>query len=376
MKVAFAGGGTGGHVYPALSVAAALRRAVAAPEPLDLLYLGVRGKADGDLVQREGIAYRAISAGPLRVGSVTGSARGGLRLLRGVAEASRILREFRPDLLFATGGYGSVGAGLAARLLRLPLLLFLPDVEAGLAVRLLGRFAGRIAVSVPPALASVPSAKGVVTGYPVRPAFFEAERAAARARLGLHAALPTLLVSGASSGAASLNRAVAAFAPDFLRVGQLLHLSGAADEGWLQAERERLPDQLRERYHLYAYLHDDMAQALAAADLAVMRAGASTLGELPAARLPAVLVPGEYEGWDQSPNARYLEGEGAAVMLPQSRLGELQPVVMGLLGDGGRREAMKEALGRLAQPEAAARLAALVCELAGRPQAASVRGAA
>jgi UDP-N-acetylglucosamine--N-acetylmuramyl-(pentapeptide) pyrophosphoryl-undecaprenol N-acetylglucosamine transferase len=363
MRVAFCGGGTGGHVYPALTVAAALRRL--APEPPELLYVGVRGKIDADLATREGMPFEAVTAGPLRVGSLTGTARGSLKLVAGIVEAVRILGRFRPDVVFATGGYGSVGVGLAARLRRRPLLLFLPDVEAGLAVRTLARVASRIAVTVPPALASMPSEKSQLTGYPVRPAFFEADRAAARQRLGLHPELPLLLVSGASSGANALNQAVNGWAADFLRLGQLIHLCGPIDEPWLRSARDALPADLRERYHLHAYLHDGMADALAAADLAVMRSGASTLGELPAARLPAVLVPGEYEGWDQSPNASFLQASGAAVLLPQARIGELKALVFELLADDSRRRRMQESLARLARPDAADRLARLVLEMAG-----------
>ena len=378
IRVAFSGGGTGGHVYPALTVADALRESTAESGPVELLYLGVRGKVDHDLVRRAGIDFHAISASPLRGASLPASASSAVRLAKGTAEAYRILHRFRPDVVFATGGYGSGGAGLAARLLRRPLLLFLPDVEAGIAVRALARFADRIAVTVPPALAAMPALKSTLTGYPVRPAFFAAEREAARAQLGLDAALPVLLVSGASSGASSLNRAIAACAPALLPASQIVHLCGHEEEAWLRSTRATLPLELQERYHLYAYMHDDMALALAAADLAVMRAGASILGELPAARLPAVLVPGEYEGWDQGPNARYLEAKGAAVTLPQSRLGELQSTVLSLFEDEARCEAMKRALAGLARPDAANRLAALVREMAGQAQAAaaSVGGAA
>lgn len=375
MKVVFCGGGTGGHVYPALTVAAALREICSAEttpqarQPLDLLYVGVKGKMDAGLVERAGIPFKSVDARPLRTGTLAGTARGGLTMAAGTVAAARILRAFQPDVVFATGGYGSAGVGLAARLLGRPLLLFLPDVEPGLAVKALMRVADRIAVTVPPALSAVPAAKAVLCGYPVRRQFFEADREAARQHLGMHPELPALLVSGASSGANSINRAVAAMASDFLRLGQIVHLSGAKDAAWLRDEREKLPAELRERYHLFDYLHEDMAQALAAADIAVMRSGASTLGELPAARLPAVLVPGEYEGWDQSPNARYLESEGAAVMLPQARLGgELRSTVMDLLGDGERRARMRKALARLARPGAAADLARLVMEMAGVPQ--------
>jgi UDP-N-acetylglucosamine--N-acetylmuramyl-(pentapeptide) pyrophosphoryl-undecaprenol N-acetylglucosamine transferase len=199
----------------------------------------------------------------------------------------------------------------------------------------------------------------------VRPAFFEAKREEGRQRLGLDAKLPVVLVSGASSGANALNRAVAARALSFVESAQLLHLSGRADEAWLRSEREQLPQELRQRWQIHAYLHEEMPYALAAADLAVIRAGASVLGELAAARLPAVLVPGVYEGHDQTPNARYLEEAGAAVLLPQTRLSDLAAVVLSLLGDKGNLEAMREALARLARPEAAEELAKLVLATAG-----------
>ncbi|HLF76491.1 MAG TPA: glycosyltransferase [Dehalococcoidia bacterium] len=366
MKVAFCGGGTGGHVYPALTVANALRSVCAeASEPLELLYIGVRGKLDRDLVQRENIPFEAVTAGPLRTQTLLGTARGALKLLAGTVQAYGIIGRFRPDVVFATGGYGSVGVGLAARLRRLPLLLFEPGPEAGLAVRLLARLADHIAVTIPPAFDVMPAGKTQLLGYPVRPAFFEAERRFACERLGLDPNVPVLLVSGASSGANRLNQAIAARLTAYLKLAQLVHLCGANDEAWLQDERAQLPPDLQQRYHLDAYLHEDMAQALAAADLAVMRSGASVLGELPATRLPAILVPGEYEGWDQSNNARYLESEGAAVMLPQSRLGELYETVSALLADTARLQAMREALSRLTRPDAAERLARLTMEMAG-----------
>ncbi len=363
MRVAFSGGGTGGHVYPALTVAAALR--VAGPG-VELLYLGVRGRIDGELVARAGIAFEPITARPLRVGSLTGGAKGGIAVAAGAAEATRILRRFRPDAVFATGGYGSVGAGFAARLLRLPLVLFEPGPESGLAVRLLARLATTVVVTIPPALRGMPAEKTRLIGYPVRPGFFAAGRDAGRAHFGLDADLPALLVSGASSGASVINKAVAAFAPGFLRSAQLIHLSGARDEEWLRSERAALPEELQPRYHLHAYLHDDMALAFAAADLAVMRSGASVLGELPAAGLPAVLIPGEYEGWDQSANARYLESEGAATLLPQSRLDALHPTVMQLIADTRRLAAMRDTLARLARPDAAQQIARLVLDSAAR----------
>ena len=364
MRIAFCGGGTGGHVYPALAVTAALRK-LAGGRNLDLLYIGVRGKIDQEIAEREGMAFRAVTAGPLRVGSILGRAQGTLKLTTGTAQAFSILRSFKPDVVFASGGYGSVGVGFASRLRRRKLLLFLPDVEAGMAVKALAKVADRIAVTVPSAQAAMPEGKTVLTGYPVREAFFEAERSNAREKLGLDPHLPTLLVSGASSGASRLNHAVSSWATEFLQIGQLVHLCGAADEPWLRAGVEMLPEELQSRYHLYGYMHDEMPLAMAAADLAVMRAGASVLGELPATRLPAVLVPGEYEGWDQTPNAKYLEENDASVMLTQDRIDELQSMVMYLINNETRLANMRAALGRLAKPDASENLARLLLVMAG-----------
>jgi UDP-N-acetylglucosamine--N-acetylmuramyl-(pentapeptide) pyrophosphoryl-undecaprenol N-acetylglucosamine transferase len=360
MRIVFCGGGTGGHVYPALTVADALRERLGSS--LELLYIGVRGRMDAELVARAGIPFRAVTAGPLRVDNPVRAGQGVMKLVAGAAEAYSVLGEFKADAVFATGGYGSVGVGIAARLRRLPLIVFLPDVAAGLAVKTLARIATRLAVTVPRALDAMPPGKTTLTGYPVRRAFFDVSRERARDQLGLHPALPVLLVAGGSTGATAINRDVAGWLDNFLRVGQIVHVSGQNDAAWLEAERGRLVPELQERYHLFPYMHDDFPSALAAADLAVMRAGASTLGELPAAGLPAVLVPGEFS--DQAVNARYLEEEGAAVMLPQSRLGELETTVMGLLADGDRRRAMRDALGRLARPEATARLADLILDAA------------
>jgi UDP-N-acetylglucosamine--N-acetylmuramyl-(pentapeptide) pyrophosphoryl-undecaprenol N-acetylglucosamine transferase len=128
--------------------------------------------------------------------------------------------------------------------------------------------------------------------------------------------------------------------------------------------------ELKQRYHLHGYVHEDIARVLAAADLAVMRAGASTLGELPASRLPAILIPGDFS--DQTLNARYLEQEGAAIMLPQSSLDELSGLVTNLLADEARLQRMRDSLAELARPNAANKLASLIAEMAGVRQEVAV----
>jgi len=368
--VVLSGGGTGGHIYPALAVAEALRREAGPEGPPELLYIGVRGRMDERIVGPSGLPFEAVRAGPLRVRSPIGFVRGIANLLAGSAQAWRLLGRFRPDAVFATGGYASVPVGVAARARRRPLVVYLPDVRPGWAVRLLARLATRIATTTDRSLAELPAGKAEAVGYPVRESFWSANREQARARLGLPLDEKVLLVTGASQGARRLNTAVSEQLDALLAVCHVVHQTGRADEAALLARRAALSPEQQRRYHVHAYLSDPpagragMAGAMAAADLAVMRSGASTLGELPAAGLPAVLVPGVYEGWDQTPNARYLEEQDAAVVLPNDQLDRLADVVRELLADEARRLAMAAAVRGLARPDAARRIAQIVREAA------------
>jgi UDP-N-acetylglucosamine--N-acetylmuramyl-(pentapeptide) pyrophosphoryl-undecaprenol N-acetylglucosamine transferase len=347
-------------VYPALAVGEAL---TADRDANELLYIGVRGRMDESIVREAGLPFEAVRAGPMRVSSPLRAVRSVIDLAAGAVQAWRILGRFRPDAVFATGGYASVPVGIASRLRRCALVVYLPDVRPGWAVRLLSRLATRVATTTDASLSELPSGKGVVVGYPVRESFRRVNRDEARQRLSLPVDAKVLLVSGASQGAHRLNVAVMDQLDALLDGTHVMHLTGRADESEVLARRDALPGSARERYHVYGYL-DDMASAMAAADLAVMRAGASTLGELPAAGLPAVLVPGVYEGWDQSPNARYLEEQGAGVMLEQSQIETLSATVRGLLADEARLRSMSEAMRKLARPDAARDIARLLGEVA------------
>ena len=363
MRLALSGGGTAGHVYPGLAVAAALRRQLdKRGEPLALLYLGVRGRVDEQLLAKEDIDFRAITASALRVRSPLRFAKGMANLAVGAMQARKHLRQFRPQAVFATGGYASAPVALAARSLRRPLLVYLPDIRPGWAVQMMMRLATRVAATAEDSLPYLPRAKTVVTGYPVREDFLQAAKEEGRRRLGLEAATKTLLVSGGSLGARSINDFVSENLSDLLDLCQIIHLSGAADFAWLSDRREALPAPLRARHHLHPYLSEEMPLAMAAADLALMRAGASSLGELPLMGLPAVLVPGAFS--DQAANARYLAGHGAAVTLANGRLDEAMGLIRELLQDERRLKAMAEAARSLARPDAAQRIAGLLQEMA------------
>ena len=364
MKVILTGGGTGGHVYPALAVAAALREASTAERPVELLFVGPRTRGEEGLVRREGLDFRAVRAGALRVAAPWSLARGLFNLIVGTLQATRAIGRFRPDVVFATGGYASVPVALAARLRRRPLVVYLPDLVPGWAVRLLARLAHQVAITAQPAAARLPPGKAAVTGYPVRRGFLEAAKAEGQRRLGLDPQLLTLFVSGGSQGGHPINQAVASQLPRLVEVCQVLHVSGRADQPWLAEVHEGLPDARRSAYHLHAYLHDDMPWAMAAADLAVMRSGASTLGELTALALPAILIPYPYAGGHQRANAGYIEALGGAVVLEEGDLPHLFERVRELLDNRPRLESMAAALRGAARPEAAQEIARLVLEAA------------
>lgn len=273
-----------------------------------------------------------------------------------------VLVRTRPRVALATGGYVSTPVTLAAWSMRIPVILFLPDVVPGKAVAWLTPFARRIAASTESALAYLPPGKTVVTGYPVRNTFRAASRDKARARFGLPDDAAVLSVFGGSQGSRSINEALAAHLPSLLARHHVIHICG--EQRWPEAQRAaaNLPDEQRDRYLLFPYLHDEeMADALAAADLALCRSGASTLGELPATGTPAVLVPLPEAAVHQQENAEYLAAAGAAVVLPDAELpARLGALLDGLLGNQTELDRMAAACRSLDRPEAAEAIAALL----------------
>ncbi|WP_322795429.1 UDP-N-acetylglucosamine--N-acetylmuramyl-(pentapeptide) pyrophosphoryl-undecaprenol N-acetylglucosamine transferase [Tepidiforma sp.] len=356
----FTGGGTGGHLLPAIAVA----RALEAERPgVAVTFLGPANRGERRAVEAAGLPFEEVPAAAIRGRSPVGLLRSLLTLLRGTVIALRHLRRLRPAAVFSTGGYGSFPVSLAAWLLRRPLVVFLPDVVPGLAVRVEQRLATRIATSTPRALDHLPAGKTAVTGYPVRPEFFALDRVAARAALGIPPADSLVVVAGASQGARAINEAVFAGLESLLHRAYLVHVTG--DAGYAEAARRRdaLPPALRERY-LPAAFRDDLPAVMLAADLGVFRAGASILGELPAAALPAILVPGTFAGGHQRDNARWLTDHGAARLVEEADLAALPGLVAGLLDDPAALAAMREASAALARPDAAAAIARILLEVA------------
>lgn len=362
MRLLVSGGGTGGHVYPILSVLAGFE------DSPTVLYVGRQGSIEEGIVARTDVPFRGLRMGGGLRGVRPWVAVGNAALMAwAFVEALHVVWSFKPQAIFVTGGFVCVPVVLAGWVLRVPVLVYLPDVEPGLAVRFLARFATRIAVTAEDSRAYLPAHKVVVTGYPVRPVLWSTDRATARAHFGVGPDEPLLLVFGGSRGAHSINVAVGQALADLVRLAVVIHVCGRDDESEFQAHQAALPPELRDRYRPYGYLHEEMPLALAAADLVVSRAGAAVMGEYPAAGVPSVLIPYPYAGAHQDHNAKTLVRAGAAVLLENDRLqaGELWPTVKELLDDPDRRATMARAARGLAQPGAVQRIAGLLTALAG-----------
>ncbi len=337
---------------------------------------------EGIVGRESNLPFRGLPAAALR-------GRGPVQMLRGVATmvtgslaARRLIGELRPAAILGTGGYVCVPLFIAARLLGVPTMIYLPDVVPGLAVRFLSRIATVTAVNVEDSRPHLPNGKqAVVTGYPVRAELFGQDRGMCRQAFGLDERLPVVLVYGGSRGARSLNQAIKVLLPHLLDRCQIIHVCGReGDAVWLEEAAAALPTEQRGRYRLYPYLEAGaadagtpaMTSAFGAADLAICRSGASTLAELPAAGLPAILVPYPYVHQDE--NADYLVRHGAAVKVAdgtmlgdgQAEEGPLAQAIFRVLSDTPARQQMAAQSRVLARPQAASDLAAVFRSLATR----------
>jgi len=348
-------------VYPALAV---LERLAAEQPDLETLWVGGDGNMEAELVAKAGVPFESIPAAGVHGVGLRRLPGNLLALLRGVGAARKILRRFRPDVLFFTGGY--VAGPIAVAGLRIPTVLFVPDIEPGLALKFLSRFANRIAVTAEDSYPYFPNREKLqITGYPLRSVNLTWEPTAAYSAFDLSPDKPTLLVTGGSLGSLSINKALVAALPDLLPEMQIVHITGNLTWPQFENVQAELPPELAANYRSYPYLHEKMGAAFTIADLVLSRAGASSIGEYPHFGIPAILVPLTFAWRYQMVNAQYLVRNEAAVLVEDADLPQkLLPLVRDLMQDNERRLMMKTAMQNLARPAAANAIAALTVELA------------
>lgn len=350
----FAGGGTGGHVFPMLAVADAVRERLPSAR---LVFVGTDKGMETKLVPERGYELELVKVLPIRGGGLTGALRGIGRAAGSIPDARGIVARIAPQAVFSIGGYAAGPVALAARTLKVPLALMEPNAEAGLANRLIAPFVQRAYIAFPESQRYFPKGITLQTGVPLRQGFEPAPYAAPRGGL-------KVLVIGGSQGAKSLNEAVPralAQLGDGLRV---VHQCGRAHEEAARGLYAELG--FGERARVAPFI-DDMGQALAEADLVIGRAGANAVAEICAVGRPSLLVPYPFAGDHQKHNADSIAREGASIWLPSA---EATPELIAeklraLMKDSARLIAMADAARRLGRPHAAQTIAEDLLTLAG-----------
>jgi UDP-N-acetylglucosamine--N-acetylmuramyl-(pentapeptide) pyrophosphoryl-undecaprenol N-acetylglucosamine transferase len=375
LRLVIAGGGTGGHVLPALAV---LEAFATSGHAVDALWIGSRNGVECDAAARADIRFHPIQTGKLRRYIDTRTPADLARIPIGCAQAWRILNRFRPDVVFSTGGFVSVPTVLAA-MRRFPVLTHEQTAILGLATRINLRVADIVAVSYAStaALAQRHHRHVVVTGNPVRSSLQTGDRKRGLAWLGFDTALPVLYVTGGARGASPLNQRIEQLLPELLETCQVVHQAGPAaanhDADRLRARATSWPEPIRRRYKVTEFIGDELPDVYAACDLVLGRAGAGTVAELAFLGKPSILIPLPGAGADeQSRNADLLVSAGGAISLAQAdATGErLREVMMSLLSSPERLRNMAENAKSVGFPDAAERLAMTLLDLAAQRRSA------
>lgn len=369
LRIIIAGGGTGGHVLPAIAVVEELRQRQIAFEPL---WIGGSKGVEREEAAKAGIPFRAVPVGKLRRYLDLRTASDALRIPAGVVRSWTIVRAFHPDVIFSTGGFVSVPTVVAGAR-RAPVLTHEQTAILGLATRINLRFAHELAVSWDQTAQLTTRRPSIVTGNPVRASLFGGDRARGLARFGFDVALPTLYVTGGARGAQAVNQRIAALLPDLFDHCQVVHQTGPSamngDVDRLRAARASWPTVRQDRYHVTEYIGEELRDVYAMADLVVGRAGAGTVAELAALGKPSLLIPlPQSGGGEQDVNANLMRLAGAAIVLaqPQATPERLKLEILGLLANPAELGRMAAAAGRIGKVDAASRLADELLRLSRR----------
>ncbi len=363
MHFVVTGGGTGGHIYPALAIARGLQERFGA----EIHYIGGTRGMESDIVPKSGFPFLAIHMEGFKRSLSPSNIKVAWRAARGVAQARKYIREIRPAAVVGTGGYACGPVVLAASLCGIPTLIHEQNALPGITNRMLARFVDQIALTFEDSKKYfTPKARAKITGLPVRPEILIKDRQTARAKLNIPEGGRLVLSFGGSQGASSINRAMAGLfkrlhseeGGHFFIPGEVhfLHVTGPrqydefmeelANNGILLANNGNIT--------IASYMYD-MPDALAASDLVICRAGAATLAELTVMGLPAILIPYPYAaGNHQEYNARALERTGAALVIRDADLSGdvLFNNISRLLSDASMLNGMAESSKTLGKPRA------------------------
>ncbi len=349
-KVAITGGGTGGHVYPALAVVEKLRETT----ECDIFWIGSSQGMERDIVEREGITYYSVPTGKLRRYFSLKTIPDMFRIIGGLFSSLRLLRKTRPAVLFSKGGFVSVPPVIAAKLLRIPVISHESDIDPGLATRINMRFSKVLCVPYENYRVGVKNTEIIVTGNPQRQAIFEGDAKRGRDHLGFIDNKPILLVSGGSLGASQINTLIQEILDELLNHFFVVHQMG--DSGYIPSNRDG--------YVSAPYFHEDYGDILAAADFVVCRGGAGSLWEVGLLRKLAVVIPlgTQNSRGDQVRNAELFASRGAIITMGGGAVssGELLNTLEELLKDRDKQDRMRFASAGLCNIDSADKIVEII----------------
>ena len=308
-KIILTGGGTAGHVTPNLALLPALRE-----EDFEIHYIGSYNGIERRLIEAASIPYDGISSGKLRRYFDLKNFSDPLRVLKGYFEARKLMKKYKPDVLFSKGGFVAVPVVLAAKHYHIPTIIHESDMTPGLANKLCIPSAKWVCCNFPETVPYLPAGKAVLTGCPIRQELKEGSRAAALAMTGFTEGKPIMLVMGGSLGAVAVNQAVRDALPELLQTFQIIHLCG---KGKLDESLKGTPGYLQ-----FEYVQKELPDLFALCDLVISRAGANAICELLALKKPTLLIPlsAKASRGDQILNARSFERQGFSMVLEEEEL--------------------------------------------------------
>lgn len=360
-RIVLTGGGTGGHIYPALAVAEQLREHEDVEE---LLYIGASGHKEEKLATERGLKFIGLDVSGMPRKLSPKLVTWPIQILSAVMECRKYLMHFRPTVVLGTGGYASAPPLIAAKMLGIPYAIHEPDAHPGLVNRTLAANARLVSCGMEGAVDRLRSKRGkvVVNGNPVGKNFVHLlPKDSACAVLGLNPEMRTVLITGGSQGARAINEAVIEALPTLLEADPPLQIIHQVGEKNLVECKERLSPTVQnsKRYFLRDYF-DDLSIAYAVTDLAICRSGAMTIAELSVTGCPAIFIPYPYAAADhQMHNARFMASKGAAVVIPQEEVSgaRIQQEVLRLLTSDDALRSMSKAMLACGKPQAASDLA-------------------
>jgi UDP-N-acetylglucosamine--N-acetylmuramyl-(pentapeptide) pyrophosphoryl-undecaprenol N-acetylglucosamine transferase len=303
-KIVFTGGGTAGHVTPNIAIMNELKN-----ENYEFVYIGSKKGIEKDLMQKQNITYYGISSGKLRRYLDMENVKDVFRVLKGCFEARKILKQLKPDLLFSKGGFVSVPVIIAANTLKIPIFIHESDITPGLANKISKRFATKIFTSFDETTKYFPQDKVMAIGSPIRKEILTGSAEKGKRFLDFHSGKPILTVMGGSLGAKKINEAVRANIDELTKYYQIVHLCGKNN---LDSQLESHPG-----YRQFEYIHEELADILAATDLVITRGGSNSIFEFLALEIPMLIIPlglNQSRG-DQILNAKSFTEKGFAITL-------------------------------------------------------------